>query len=125
VSGGDRTACPEAIDEKEAGDNWLSPTLPSGTSEKFITTQTSMTLSATRRQKMLLDERSHAYFVLGYGTNRRVESPDVAQASLRGRARLAISAVCTLFDNYLELISLAGWLPDSEKKTTPPLSRSH
>lgn len=64
----------------------------------------------------LYDERSPAYFVVGYGASRRVEPIASFDSAARQKARLLRYArVAGLFEDGVTLIPLARWLPDLQR----------
>ncbi len=61
----------------------------------------------------MFDERSVAFFFVGYGASRTVESSEKADPSLRFRSRhLRYDRVAGLFEEHATLIPLVTWLPD-------------
>jgi hypothetical protein len=89
-----------------------------GTGEKLITPVSVGEKSAHLLSKVFLDDHSPAFFMLGYGASRRVESPETVQAQKRSRRTARYERVSTLFEDYLELRSLALWLPQLRAKNS-------
>jgi hypothetical protein len=64
----------------------------------------------------LFDESSPSFFVVGYGTNRRVSSdPRSDPAMERGRQRRRYARVSSLFDDSIALVPFAAWLPQADE----------
>ncbi len=64
----------------------------------------------------MFDEGSAAFFFVGYGASRTVESSEKADPSLRFRSRhLRYDRVAGLFEEHATLIPLVTWLPELEK----------
>lgn len=64
---------------------------------------------ATRR---LREERSPAFFVVGYGATRRVEAVERLDMTARAKARrLRYERVAGLFEDHIALTPLMAWLP--------------
>ena len=64
----------------------------------------------------MYEEGSPAFFFVGYGVSRTVESPDKADSSLRRRSRhLGYERVAGLFEEQTTLMPLATWLPNLRK----------
>ena len=60
----------------------------------------------------MYEESSAAFFFVGYGVSRTVESPDKADSSLRRRSRhLRYQRVAGLFEEQTTLMPLVAWLP--------------
>ncbi len=60
----------------------------------------------------MYEESSAAFFFVGYGVSRTVESPDKADSSLRRRSRhLRYARVAGLFEEQTTLMPLVAWLP--------------
>lgn len=58
------------------------------------------------------DERSNAFFVVGYGATRRVEASARVDESARMKSRLRrYERVSSLFEDHLGLMPLSYWLP--------------
>ncbi len=69
-----------------------------------------------RAWEPMFDERSAAFFFVGYGASRTVESSEKADPGLRYRSRhLRYDRVAGLFEEHTTLIPLVTWLPDLEK----------
>ena len=67
----------------------------------------------------MYEEGSPAFFFVGYGVSRTVESPDKLDSSLRRRSRhIRYERVASLFEEQTTLIPLASWLPNL--RTTNP-----
>ena len=63
----------------------------------------------------MYEESSAAFFFVGYGVSRTVESPDKADSSLRRRSRhLRYQRVAGLFEEQTTLMPLVAWLPRLE-----------
>ncbi len=63
----------------------------------------------------MFDEDSAAFFFVGYGASRTVESSEKADPGLRFRSRhLRYDRVAGLFEEHATLIPLVTWLPDLE-----------
>ena len=60
---------------------------------------------------LLADDFSPAFFVLGYGATRRVETGDYSPSSARRSRGLRYQRVAGLFEDHLALRPLQGWLP--------------
>ena len=61
----------------------------------------------------MYDEKSAAFFFVGYGASRTVESSEKADPSLRFRSRhLRYDRVAGLFEEFATLIPLMTWLPE-------------
>ncbi|MFU8807443.1 MAG: hypothetical protein ACNA8W_26775, partial [Bradymonadaceae bacterium] len=64
----------------------------------------------------LYSDRAPEYCVVGYGSTRRVESADTFDpATLFKRRRARYQRVASLFEDYVALIPLSSWLPESER----------
>lgn len=60
----------------------------------------------------MYEEGSPAFFFVGYGVSRTVESPEKVDSSLRRRSRhLRYERVAGLFEEQTTLMPLASWLP--------------
>ncbi len=60
----------------------------------------------------MYNEESAAFFVVGYGVSRTIESPAKVDSSLRRRVRhLRYERVAGLFEEQATLMPLAAWLP--------------
>lgn len=60
----------------------------------------------------MYDDRSPAFFVVGYGASRRVENSSSFDASLRAKSRqLRYQRVASLFEEQVTLTPLGAWLP--------------
>jgi hypothetical protein len=60
-------------------------------------------------------ESSPSFFVVGYGTNRRVGDDSRSDLSLeRGRQRRRYQRVSSLFDDSISLVPFGGWLPQAD-----------
>lgn len=60
----------------------------------------------------LYDDRSNAALVVGYGADRRVESPNSSNIESRSKQRvLRYSRIAGLFEESIPLIPIASWLP--------------
>lgn len=71
--------------------------------------------------KVLFDEQSPGFFVLGYGATRRVEASAAFDEVARRKQRvLRYQRVAGLFEEHVSLIPLSAWLPRLEP---PALSR--
>ena len=67
---------------------------------------------ATRVWEPMYSEDSAAFFFVGYGVSRTVESPAKVDSSLRRRMRhVRYERVAGLFEEQATLMPLAGWLP--------------
>ena len=63
-------------------------------------------------EAMQLDEKSPAFFIVGYGATRRVEAAARVDESARTRSRLRrYERVAGLFEDHLTLMPLSYWLP--------------
>ncbi|MGL6244824.1 AAA family ATPase [Pseudomonas sp.] len=63
-------------------------------------------------EAMQLDEKSPAFFIVGYGATRRVEASARVDESARTRSRLRrYERVAGLFEDHLTLMPLSYWLP--------------
>jgi predicted ATP-binding protein involved in virulence len=99
----------------DSQENWLFAMIAAiGTGEKLFTPLSIGLKSAQHQQRVFLDDKSRAFFMLGYGATRRVESPETIQARSRKRRSARYQRVSTLFEDYLELRSLSLWLPQLE-----------
>ena len=64
----------------------------------------------------LFDESSPSFFVVGYGTNRRVSTESRSDPAMeRGRQRRRYQRVSSLFDNSIALVPFAAWLPQADE----------
>jgi hypothetical protein len=64
----------------------------------------------------VFEEKTDAFFVVGYGATRRVERAENFDMGARTRARYARSQrVAGLFEDFFSLIPLTYWLPDLQK----------
>ena len=62
----------------------------------------------------LFDESSPSFFIVGYGTNRRVADEPRSDPSLeRGRRRRRYQRVASLFDESASLVPIGSWLPQA------------
>ena len=62
--------------------------------------------------RYLYEDRSPAFFVVGYGATRRVESSERIDATARDKARrLRYERVAGLFEDLVALVPLRAWLP--------------
>ena len=59
----------------------------------------------------IYDDESPAFFIVGYGATRRVETSDVNTTSLRKARRIRYQRVAGLFEDHIALTPLASWLP--------------
>lgn len=60
---------------------------------------------------LISDDYSPAFFVVGYGATRRVETGDYSPSSERQRRGLRYQRVAGLFEDHLALRPLQAWLP--------------
>jgi putative AbiEii toxin of type IV toxin-antitoxin system len=66
----------------------------------------------------LFVESSPSFFVVGYGTNRRVGDDIRSDPSLeRGRQRRRYQRISSLFDDSISLVPFAAWLPQADDET--------
>jgi AAA domain, putative AbiEii toxin, Type IV TA system/AAA domain len=65
----------------------------------------------------IYDEASPAFFVVGYGATRRVESAESVEIVSRKRRALRYQRVAGLFEEYIGLTPLASWLPALNSKS--------
>src|SRR5438552_3428869 len=56
------------------------------------------------------DEAAPAFFVVGYGATRRVESAGTVEIAARKRRALRYQRVAGLFEEYIGLTPLAAWV---------------
>jgi predicted ATPase len=61
--------------------------------------------------EQIFDDKSHAYFMVGYGATRRVESVENLSAEAAKRRGLRYLRVAGLFEEYITLFPLGAWLP--------------
>ncbi|MCX7382786.1 MAG: AAA family ATPase [Alphaproteobacteria bacterium] len=61
--------------------------------------------------KLLYDDYSPAFFVVGYGATRRVETGDYSESSARRSRGLRYQRVAGLFEDHVALRPLQAWLP--------------
>ena len=67
----------------------------------------------------MYEEGSPAFFFIGYGVSRTVESPEKLDASLRRRSRhLRYQRVAGLFEEQTTLMPLASWLPSLQSSNS-------
>lgn len=60
----------------------------------------------------LFSESSPSFFIVGYGTNRRISDDPRSDPSLeRGRRRRRYQRVASLFEGNVSLVPLSSWLP--------------
>ena len=65
----------------------------------------------------MYDNSSPAFFVVGYGANRRVEGAKTFDSSVRGKSRLLrYDRVAGLFEESVTLTPLGAWLPDLKSR---------
>ncbi len=65
----------------------------------------------------LFDDSSPAFFVVGYGATRRVETGDFSPSSARRSRGLRYQRVAGLFEDHLALIPLQSWMPEMQRAT--------
>jgi hypothetical protein len=61
--------------------------------------------------KVLEDDYSPAFFVVGYGATRRVETGEFSESSARRARGLRYQRIAGLFEDHLALRPLQAWLP--------------
>jgi AAA domain, putative AbiEii toxin, Type IV TA system len=61
--------------------------------------------------ELIYDDRSPAYFVVGYGATRRVESADFSPSTERKRRSLRYQRVASLFEDHVALSPIQTWFP--------------
>ncbi|MDC3378765.1 AAA family ATPase [Planctomycetota bacterium] len=64
----------------------------------------------------MYDDKSPAFFVVGYGASRRVESDRISEKALRRGRLLRYQRVAGLFEEHVTLMPLSAWLPDWQHK---------
>lgn len=66
---------------------------------------------------LLFDDVSPAFFVVGYGATRRVETGDYSPSSARRSRGLRYQRVAGLFEDHMALRPLQSWLDDLERRS--------
>jgi hypothetical protein len=61
--------------------------------------------------KVLSDDYSPAFFIVGYGATRRVETGEYSESSARRSRGLRYHRIAGLFEDHVALRPLQGWLP--------------
>ena len=65
----------------------------------------------------MYDDKSPAFLLIGYGANRRVESSQTFDSSIRTKNRLLrYQRVASLFEEQMTLVPLSSWLPKYKDK---------
>ncbi len=67
---------------------------------------------------LLSDDFSPAFFVVGYGATRRVETGDYSPSSARRSRGLRYQRIAGLFEDHLALRPLQGWLPHLQSRSS-------
>jgi hypothetical protein len=65
---------------------------------------------------LIYDDYSPAFFVVGYGATRRVETGDFSESSARRSRGLRYQRVAGLFEDHVALRPLQAWLPKLRSK---------
>ena len=65
------------------------------------------------RLEQLFNEKTPAFFLVGYGATRRVEATSASDLATRRRARIVrYERVASLFEEHFSLLPLNSWLPE-------------
>jgi hypothetical protein len=72
-------------------------------------------MPTTPIEKLIFEDESPAFFVVGYGATRRTETGDFSQSSLRRSRGLRYQRVAGLFEDHVALRPLESWLRQLKK----------
>ena len=67
-------------------------------------------------EKLIFDDYSHAFFVVGYGATRRTEAGDFVESSAQRSRGLRYQRVAGLFEDHVALRPMQSWLPRVKHK---------
>jgi hypothetical protein len=67
-------------------------------------------------ERLIYDDKSHTFFVVGYGATRRTETGDFVDSSARRSRGLRYLRVAGLFEDQVTLRPLQAWLPKISNK---------
>jgi hypothetical protein len=68
-------------------------------------------------ERLIFDDYSHAFFVVGYGATRRTETGDFIESSARRSRGMRYQRVAGLFEDHVTLRPLQAWLERTSRKT--------
>lgn len=67
-------------------------------------------------ERLIFDDYSPAFFVVGYGATRRVETGDFSESHQRRSRGLRYRRVAGLFEDHVPLRPLQAWLPNADER---------
>jgi hypothetical protein len=68
-------------------------------------------------EKLIFDDSSPAFFVVGYGATRRTETGEFSESSARRSRGLRYQRVASLFEDHVTLRPMQAWLPKVRDET--------